>query len=427
MKTRGAIASDALVVGFALFAMFFGAGNVIFPPYLGMSAGTSWLAAFAAFALTDAVLALIAIAAVDRGDGTISGVTRAIGRRPSAVLNFMMMLCVGPLVAIPRTAATTYELAVAPNFSGISLPAVSVIFFLIVFGLTIRPSKVVDIIGKFLTPVLLVDIALLIAAGITSPLGAPAAPTTPTPVTDGIINGYQTLDAIAGLGFGMFIVSTLRSKGYHDGRSRVPVILGASGIACVAMLLVYGGLAYIGATYSSAADINDFTQASLTLRVTRELLGNTGVLLLGVVVLFACLTTAIGLTSAFAAYIGDASGGRVSYGAAVAAICVFSCATSNIGLSLIIKFAVPVLLFVYPAVMTLTAISFVPKGPRVDSAARWATAAALAVSALSIAASYGAPISFIHSLPLAEYELHWLIPTVLMGCVGAALSKGKQG
>ena len=159
-KKKGNIA----VIGMALFAMFFGAGNLIFPPYLGLISGKSWGIGLLCFVLVDVGMACVAVFAMSRGDGTIASVTGIIGRKTAVLINTAIVVCIGPLLAIPGTAATTFEMAALPlvpesaNYRAVFYIA----FFLVAFLLTIRKSKVVDIVGKFLTPVMVIALAILI-------------------------------------------------------------------------------------------------------------------------------------------------------------------------------------------------------------------------------------------------------------------------
>ena len=159
---------DVIVIGFALFAMFFGAGNVIFPPYLGVEAGPDWLSGFTAYFLADIGLAMLAVFALLRV-GSSEAVTARLGKVPAAVLMSALILCIGPMVAIPRTAATTFEMAIVPNISGVSSVAFSIVFFALILFLCIRQSKVVDIIGSVLTPLLLIGLAVIIVKAASRP------------------------------------------------------------------------------------------------------------------------------------------------------------------------------------------------------------------------------------------------------------------
>lgn len=195
-ETKNRAPRDIIVVGFALFSMFFGAGNVIFPPYLGMESGPQWLAGFSAYFIADIGLALAAMFALLRV-GSSEAVLQRVGRVPSEVLMCAIILCVGPMVAIPRTSASTFEMAIAPNLPGVSAVVFSVLFFALILALCIRESAVVDIVGKVLTPLLLVGLAAIIIKGVVTPLGTIAAEAKiDSAVVTGVKAGYQTMDAL---------------------------------------------------------------------------------------------------------------------------------------------------------------------------------------------------------------------------------------
>ena len=162
---------DMIVMGFALFAMFFGAGNLLFPPFLGLITGQDWVTGFTGFILADVGLSLLAILAVARCNGEVGKVFSRAGEKFSVALGVAIMICLGPLLAIPRTAATTFEMGVQPLFSNFNSVIFSIIFFGLTLALTIKPSKVVDIIGSYLTPALLIALLALIGIGVFNPLG----------------------------------------------------------------------------------------------------------------------------------------------------------------------------------------------------------------------------------------------------------------
>ena len=213
MQKKSNSLRDVIVVGFALFSMFFGAGNVVFPPYLGMEAGPQWLVGFSAYFIADIGLALLGMFALLRV-GSSEAVISRVGKVPAELLMCAIILCIGPMVAIPRTSASTYEMAIAPNLSGVSPVVFSVVFFTVILALCIKESAVVDIVGKVLTPLLLVGLFAIIIKGVITPLGdiASLAQIDNVAVT-GIKAGYQTMDAIAALVFGSVIALNLRALG----------------------------------------------------------------------------------------------------------------------------------------------------------------------------------------------------------------------
>ena len=414
---------DIIVVGFALFSMFFGAGNVIFPPYLGMESGPQWLLGFSAYFIADIGLALLGVFALLRV-GSSEAVTLRLGKIPAELLMCAIILCIGPMVAIPRTSATTFEMAIAPNIPGVSPVLFSVLFFALILALCIKESAVVDIVGKVLTPLLLVGLFAIIIKGIVTPLGEIAAlPQIANAAVTGIKAGYQTMDALAALPFGIIVLQSVTAKGYDSGRKQFRVVGGAAVLAGVLLLCVYMGLAYLGATVS-AQYTSDIGRAQLIMALVEALMGKVGVILFGVVVGLACATTAIALTSSAAAYFAELCRSKVSYKVFVIAICVFSAVVSNLGLDRIVAVAAPVLDVIYPPTLVLIFISLLaPRLP--DRVSRGAAIGALLTSVLCTLNANGIHIPFMANLPLYDLGLSWLLPAVIFG-LAASLLPGRS-
>ena len=415
---------DIIVVGFALFSMFFGAGNVVFPPYLGMESGPQWLLGFSAYFIADIGLALLGVFALLRV-GSSEAVTLRLGKIPAELLMCAIILCIGPMVAIPRTSATTFEMAIAPNIPGVSPVLFSVLFFALILALCIKESAVVDIVGKVLTPLLLVGLFAIIIKGIVTPLGEIAAlPQIANAAVTGIKAGYQTMDALAALPFGIIVLQSVTAKGYNSGRKQFRVVGGAAVLAGVLLLCVYMGLAYLGATVS-AQYTSDIGRAQLIMALVEALMGKVGVILFGVVVGLACVTTAIALTSSAAAYFAELCRGKVSYKVFVIAICVFSAVVSNLGLDRIVAVAAPVLDVIYPPTLVLIFISLLaPRLP--DRVSRGAAIGALLTSVLCALNANGIHIPFMANLPLYDLGLSWLLPAVIFGLAASLLSGRSQ-
>ena len=415
---------DIIVVGFALFSMFFGAGNVIFPPYLGMESGPQWLLGFSAYFIADIGLALLGVFALLRV-GSSEAVTLRLGKIPAELLMCAIILCIGPMVAIPRTSATTFEMAITPNIPGVSPVLFSVLFSALILALCIKESAVVDIVGKVLTPLLLVGLFAIIIKGIVTPLGEIAAlPQIANAAVTGIKAGYQTMDALAALPFGIIVLQSVTAKGYDSGKKQFRVVGGAAVLAGVLLLCVYMGLAYLGATVS-AQYTSDIGRAQLIMALVEALMGKVGVILFGVVVGLACVTTAIALTSSAAAYFAELCRGKVSYKVFVIAICVFSAVVSNLGLDRIVAVAAPVLDVIYPPTLVLIFISLLaPRLP--DRVSRGAAIGALLTSVLCALNANGIHIPFMANLPLYDLGLSWLLPAVIFGLAASLLSGRSQ-
>ncbi len=409
---------DIMVVGFALFAMFFGAGNLIFPPLLGLVSGSSWLTGFAGFVLADVGLALLAILAAARCNGEVSKVLSRSGKNLSVILGCAIMICLGPLLAIPRTAATTFEMGIMPLFEGFNPVIFSIIFFILTLMLTIKPSKVVDIIGSFLTPTLLIALAILIISGILNPLGEiSTTPMIENVFVEGINQGYQTMDTLGAVALSTVVIATISNKGYKDDKLKVKLTLQAGIVASIALCLVYGGLAYLGATVSTKYGA-DIVQTSLIVNITSMLLGQPGKIILAVIVGLACLTTSIGLTSATGQYFTKLTNGKLRYEIVVTVVCIFSAIVSNFGVSTIIQFSAPILSLIYPATVTLIVLTLFGNKINNDNVFKFATYAALIVSMLTVANDFNISIPFVLKLPFASFGFNWIVPVTIAGFIG---------
>lgn len=416
---------DILIIGFALFSMFFGAGNLIFPPFIGVTSGSSWLISFLGFVIADVGIILLSINAVLRA-GSYQNVVQKAGKRFGIGLEFIMMLCLGPILVIPRTAATTFEMSIMPIFEGVNPVVFSIIFFLLTFILTVKPTKVMDIIGKFLTPILLIALAFLIGKGIISPVGELNTNIDSSNLfVNGITQGYQTMDALGIGGVTALIITSLTSKGYKDKKENVSLAMKSALIAAVGLVLVYGGLAYLGATVSNIYDGN-ISQTTLLVTITKQLLGNIGIILLGIIVAFACLTTAIGLTSVTAKYFEDVTNKKLKYAQIVAFICIFSAAASNLGVEKIIAIAAPILTVIYPVSILLVVISTFNNAFKKDSVIKGATYATLVISLLTVLDSFGVSMPFVNKLPLAGIGFNWIVPAIVGGLIGMAFTKKEN-
>lgn len=420
MQKKKTTVRDVIVIGFALFSMFFGAGNVVFPPYLGLEAGPEWLTGFTTYFIADIGLALVGLFALLRV-GSSEAVLHRVGRVPAEILMCAIILCIGPMVAIPRTSASTFEMAIAPNLPGVSPVLFSILFFAVILALCIKESAVVDIVGKILTPLLLVGLFAIILKGIFSPLGDIfTAPKIANVTVTGIKSGYQTMDALAALPFGIIVLQSVTDKGYTGGKSKLRLVGGGAVLAGVLLLAVYMGLAYLGATvsgqYTSAVG-----RAELIMAIVRALLGKGGMIIFGAVVGLACVTTAIALTSSAAAYFSELCRGKVKYKVFVVIICVFSAVVSNLGLDRIVSIAAPVLDVVYPPALVLILISLVvPKTS--DFVSRAATLGALLTSVLCTVQLYVGKLTFLEALPLYDLGLSWILPAVIFAAAAALLN-----
>lgn len=423
---------DVMVIGLAFFALFFGAGNLIFPPYLGAEGGDQWVAACAGFVLIDVAITCFGLWALNHAGGSSVALDAVLGKGPALTLNTLAILCTGVLIAAPRTAATTYEMSVQPFLgTDIGLIPTSILFFALVLALTYRQSRLVDIVGKFLTPVLVACIVVLVAVGVAQPLGTPGAPSVPSPLGDGVSAGYQAMDILCIVGFAIVMQDTVREYGYGTGGTALKVTALSCIVAAVLLTAIYAGLTYLGATVSAQFDPS-MSQAALLVTLSYRLMGQTGVAILGVIVGFACLTTAIGLVGAAASYFERISGGRIGYHRALVAIVVVCALLCNLGLSTIIELAQPLLDLVIPPFMTTVVLILLVNRIRSIWVYRGAAAGAALASALVVAEGLTGALPAVEALPLYGVGFAWL-PFAALGALAGALAarilhrRGKDG
>ncbi len=406
-----------MVMGMATFATFFGAGNLIFPAYLGLHSGRSWFTGFLLYILVDAGLAGFCIVACALKSGGFKEIMDNLGSRVSKFIVAVNALILGPLVVAPRTAATTFSLSFEPLFPGLSSWIVTFAFFSAVLFLCINPSKVVEAIGRFLAPILLVGLTLLIIKGLTT-LHYPIELDVPVSKAskDGLLAGYQTMDM---LGAALFYTMLTFSAEEHkiEPKHRIRCFTMAAMIAVTGLFAVYMGLCYLGAVTSSFFS-PELDQAELLVAITELILGKAGKIMLAVIVLLACLTTAVGVISSYAGTFEKLFCLKDSYRKIIIVSIIFSFVISNIGLSNIIRFAGPLLELIYPVIMICILLSVFRKAKPLS----YRLGAVLAFAAVSWSVIDGFLQADLGSslLPLSDMGLGWMLPA-LIGIIAGGL------
>lgn len=416
-----------LISSLALFSMFFGAGNLIFPPTLGRMAGDSFAIAELGFLATSVGIVLLAVIATTRAGGNVEDNARPFGRVISALFGVAILVAIGPGLAIPRTAATTYEVLELSLFPGLNPIISSVVFFAIVLFFALNPKSVIDSLGKLLTPLLLILLAVIIVKGVTAPLG--------TPVTTGMENvfaasfeeGYQTMDGLAALAFTSIIIAGYRQSGVSE-KDLVSMTIKAGIFAALALSFVYAGLLYIGAT-TSGIDIGEPSRVEMLFYISSELLGYAGRIALAGAMSLACLTTAIGLTTAVSSFAERISRGRVKYGFIAVLSTIFSAFFAVYGVESIVAISAPILVFMYPIAMTLIFLNLLPKERVQISTFYGATIGAFMFSLLSFIEGY-IPLPFMESFralfPTSIHSFLWIIFALVFGFLFTIGARNKQ-
>ncbi|WP_195986643.1 branched-chain amino acid transport system II carrier protein [Clostridium sp. D53t1_180928_C8] len=412
-KTR-----DSIVVGFALFSMFFGAGNLIFPPSLGNKLGDQYLLGILGFILTGVGLPLLAILACSKGNGTFESITNKIGAKFTLILTTVLFFAIGPLLAIPRTAATTFEISILPFFPTWSPIIIMAIYFLINLFFVLKRSSIIDTIGKFLTPALIIVLTIVIVKGIIDPIGE-LVPTGATNILSmSLLEGYQTMDALGALLFAGVITSSIVEKGYKD-REVKSVLLKASLIAVVGLAFVYGGLTFIGAHTVNLVD-SGIGNTALLVFIANKILGTFGLVLIGTAIGLACLTTSIGLLTAGATFFEKVSNGKLSYKFNAIIISLMSYIIACQGVDKIVKLSVPILNVLYPVAITIIVVTLLNKFLTNIIAIRLAVYVSLACGLLF--SFFGDSLSF---MPLAGIGFGWVIPTIIALVIGSFIKPKK--
>ena len=344
---------NMLLVSFMLFSLFFGAGNLIFPPFLGQNAGSSAPAAMAGFLLTAVVLPVLGVVVVARFDG-LDKLSAQVGRRFAIVFTLLIYLSIGPGLGIPRAASVPFEMAVAPYLPRDARVSVwmllySLCFFAVALWLCLTPGKLVKRIGNYLTPSLLVLLVFLFISFLLRgnvEIAPPQEDYASAPLLKGFVEGYQTMDAIAALNFGLVISTTLTSFGLTRRQDSLRYTVLAGLLAGGILALVYLMLGDMGMCSSGVYVVQE--NGAWTLRcIVYQLFGGLGAVLLASIFTLACLTTCVGLINSISQYF-SALFGNISYRVWVIVITVFSFLVCNQGLSAILSISIPILNAIYP-------------------------------------------------------------------------------
>ncbi|WP_162426855.1 branched-chain amino acid transport system II carrier protein [Pontibacter pudoricolor] len=435
MKSTSISAKETFFIGLMLFAVFFGAGNLIFPLSLGQAAGDQLVPAILGFLLTGVGLPLLGVIAIGMSKNEdVQTISAKVHPLFGLLFPVIIYLTIGPLFAVPRTGTVSYEIGVAPLLPEVlrTTPWGALLYSAIYFGITyllsLNPGKVVDRIGKILTPVLLVILFALLVASIANPIGTiqgPLAAYEIAPFFKGFQEGYLTMDTIGSFIFGLIVINAIRAKGVDEPKSIAKVCITAGLIAATGLALVYVGLGYTGAT--SVTALGHVENGGIIIsQVSHLQFGIFGSLILGIAIIFACLTTSVGLIVACAAYFNKIRP-SISYKTYVLVLTIVSALISNVGLTQIISFSVPVLVAIYPIVIVLIVLSLMAAivGKR-NSIYTWSVFFTGVVSLVDGINAAGIELEiskvFTEYLPLFSLGMGWLVPAIVGGLIGYLLS-----
>ena len=425
---------DTLFVGLMLFSMFFGAGNLIFPPFLGLGSGTSFWPAMTGFIITAVGLPLLVLLAISLVEGGANTLGSRVHPWFGTIFTIVVYLAIGPLMAVPRNANVAYEMGFKPFFGNTSVSqslllfGFTAVFFLLVNLLSLNPSKVVDYMGRWISPILLLSIVVLCVTGfikLDQPLQPPAEAYQMSSLFQGFIDGYSTMDALASLAFGIVILTALKQKGLNDKKQLTKYTVKAGLIAGSALSVVYIVIGLLGAKMASYGTFDNGT--AVLSSASTLLLGSGGKVLLGLIFTLACFTTCVGLTIACGHFFSKLAP-RFSYRTVVTAVTVVSLLIANLGLNQIIFVSVPFLVMAYPLTIVLVSLSFFHRF-FADSQKVYASAMLLTgiVSLYDGLKMFGLQVDFLDAvmshLPFASVGLGWVVPAIVGAFVGLLLAK----
>ena len=448
MTTKKLTLRQKILVAGTLFGMFFGAGNLIFPVHLGQMAGQNALPAIIGFIITAVGIPILGVAAIgiSHSDGlqTLSG---KVGKGYGIFFTCLLYLTIGPLFAIPRCATVSFTTGITPLLGADSperlyLLLFSAVFFAFVLFFSLRPGKITVWIGKIINPLFLFFFAVLMLAALLAP-GAAVSAVEPVEAYrsdaffPALIEGYGTMDAIAGLAFGIVVIDVIRRMGVDNDDTIAEDVLSSGLLTGALMALIYVVSIVVGAQSRGLFELSENGGIALT-QIAGHYLGGVGLFILAFTITFACLKTSIGLVTACAETFSKMTNGKISYRSWAILFTVFSFAVSNIGLSAIIEYSIPMLMLIYPPAIALILLAFLGKFFAHDRTVyiatmigTWAAAIFDCMKTLpapvQAALHLDAPIAFAAAhLPLFDKNLGWLLPAVIGFAAGMAIRASRR-
>ena len=406
---------DVLLTGFALFAMLFGAGNLIFPPMLGYETNSSWISTMLAFTITGVGFPFLGILSVSIVGNGIKDFANRVSPMFSTIFAIISILAIGPMLAIPRTGATAYEITFLHN--GMNNTIYKYIYLICYFGIVIlfslRANKVIERVGKILTPILLLLLFLIIVKGIFFSGLSIKPDIYPHAFKRGFLEGYQTMDTIASIAYAGIILKAIKNGRNLTQKQEFSFLIKAGLVAILSLALIYGGFALVGAKMHSVLVTND--KIELLVKTTSYLLGGYGNLILAICVAGACLTTAIGLVATVGEFFSSIT--SFKYEKIVVFTVIISFLLSILGVENIIRISVPILVFIYPVMISLIILNLFGKYIKNDYIYKGVVLFTGIIGLIESLASIGITNTYTNSvleiLPFSDYGLTWLFPGLI--------------
>lgn len=400
--------------GLALFSMFFGAGNLILPPLLGFKAQDQWYIVVLGFAIIAVVIPILAIYAHAKLQGTLYDFGKKVSPTFSVIYCILIYIIAITLPA-PRTASVTHEMTIAPFFKSATLWTSS-IYFILVLVFALNRSRILNLLGKFLTPLIVIILLLIISIGITTDTSPLLQGQSKAPLIDGILEGYQTFDAIGGVVVGAVLIISLQLRGHNSFEAKKILIAKSGLIAGVGLFIIYSGLIVLGALQHNTFDIG-IERTALLSGLSLKTLGTFGSTFLSVLVALACFTTAVGIVTGTADYFkGLFKNSQLAYIITAVLSCSIGVIVGSYNVEFIITLAVPALMFIYPITIVLIILNVIPKQLATPLIFRAVVVVTLLFSITDFLNVIGFKEQIQHIvdlIPLAKYSLGWVLPALI--------------
>ena len=423
--------TDIIICGFALFAIFFGAGNLIFPPYLGVISGNNWGIANIAFLLSDPLLPILGVIVTALLGGQATDLGKRVSKHFSMIIGAISIILIGPLFAVPRTGATTHEIFVQSFVPTAPQWITSLIFFGLTLYIAIHSHTVIDAIGKYLTPILLVILLLVFIAAVVQPNAGFQTTTSAGLFSQSFKEGYQTMDALGAALMSGVVISDLTRRGYTEKKEQHQMMFGVGIVSFILLALVYSSLTYAGATVSTVYD-STVQRSALLIGLIEQLLGSFGKVAMGIAVSFACLTTSVGLITTCGHYFSTLTNGKLEYKKIVVVSVVISFLLSLLGVDALLQLAVPVLSAIYPMVIALIFLSIFDRYIVYNWTYTGAVVGAFFIGGIQAIHLFSQMqggnflselAAWTNTLPLHQFGFEWLVPAIIGSIVFTVISK----
>ncbi|RVU54006.1 branched-chain amino acid transport system II carrier protein [Anaerosphaera multitolerans] len=413
---------DIIFIGLAFFASYFGAGNLIFPPMLGLESGTGWFPAVLGLTLSGIILPLATIVVISFAGGSVDSITSRVSKNFYKIIVGCIMVFAN-FVSVPRTAAVAAELGLQGIFPKLPYIPIVIIYFILAFYFVRTKENVIDKIGKILTPALALILFAIVILGLVNPVGTPSEPVVSNTFVHSFLGGYQTGDVLVSFMMANVFIGAITSKGYISDSSRNKAVLKASFIAFICLFIVYGGLLFMGA-YGGSRFNPTIERSALLVNLVELLGGRITMVGFGIAVFLACFTTAVAQVTAISDYFVELSADRLNYKLTALVVSVIATSVALLGVDNIVKFSNPLFMAMYPTCIALIILGYGRKLIPNDGGFKGGVILTLLYSIFEAILSTGFSPKFIRYIveimPLHSYGFGWVLPFIV-GLLGGTL------